>query len=102
MRFGNGFLWRRKNEHHRRRHNRNRGTGMDYRIGEFDFMRNRIKCRKCGDIIESKNRHDYVTCKCGAVAVDGGSSYLKRTGDPADIEELEEWPKDPKDMYGNE
>ena len=23
-------------------------------------------------------------------------------GDPADIEELEEWPKDPRDMCGNE
>jgi hypothetical protein len=65
-------------------------------------MRNRIRCRKCGDIIESKTRHDYVTCKCGAVAVDGGSSYLKRTGNSEDIEELEEWPKDPKDMCGNE
>jgi hypothetical protein len=65
-------------------------------------MRNRVKCRKCGDIIESKTRHDYVTCKCGAVAVDGGSSYMRRTGSPADIEELEEWPKDSKDMCGNE
>jgi hypothetical protein len=65
-------------------------------------MRNRIRCRKCGDIIESKTRHDYVTCKCGAVAVDGGSSYIRRIGNPADMEELEEWPKDPKDMCGNE
>jgi hypothetical protein len=52
-------------------------------------MRNRIRCRKCGDIIESKTRHDYVTCKCGAVAVDGGSSYIRRIGNPADMEELE-------------
>jgi hypothetical protein len=76
--------------------------GKTERLEAERTMRNRIRCRKCGDIIESKTRHDYVTCKCGAVAVDGGSSYLKRTGDPADIEELEEWPKDPKDMCGNE
>jgi hypothetical protein len=69
---------------------------------ENESMRNRIRCRKCGDIIESKTRHDYVTCKCGAVAVDGGSSYMSALGNPADMEELEEWPKDPKDMCGNE
>ena len=52
---------------------------------------NRIKCKKCGDIIESKNRHDFVTCKCGSVTVDGGDSYLKRTGNREDWEELSEF-----------
>ena len=33
---------------------------------------NKIKCKKCGDIIESTHRHDLKICKCGAVAVDGG------------------------------
>jgi hypothetical protein len=65
-------------------------------------MRNRVKCLKCGDIIESKTRHDFVWCGCKAVAVDGGSSYIRRIGNPADMEELEEWPKDPRDMCGNE
>jgi hypothetical protein len=65
-------------------------------------VHNRIKCRKCGEIIESKYTHDYVACGCGAVAVDGGSSYLKRTGNLDDIIELEEFVKDPKDMCGNE
>lgn len=40
---------------------------------------NKAKCRKCGDIIESKHVHDYVSCKCGAIAVDGGHYYLKRS-----------------------
>lgn len=52
---------------------------------------NKIKCKKCGDIIESKNRHDFVTCKCGSVEVDGGNSYLKRTGNREDWEELSEF-----------
>lgn len=52
---------------------------------------NRIKCKECGDIIESKNRHDFVTCKCGYVAVDGGNSYLRRTGNREDWEELSEF-----------
>lgn len=39
---------------------------------------NKITCKKCGDVIESTYTHDYKTCKCGAVAVDGGHSYLRR------------------------
>ena len=42
---------------------------------------NKIKCNKCGDIIESTHRHDFKFCKCGAVAVDGGHDYLRRCGD---------------------
>lgn len=52
---------------------------------------NKIKCKKCGDIIESKNRHDFVSCKCESVAVDGGNSYLKRIGNREDWEELSEF-----------
>lgn len=42
-----------------------------------DIWINSIKCKKCGDVIRSKNVHDYVECKCGEVAVDGGSWYHK-------------------------
>jgi hypothetical protein len=42
------------------------------------ILKNSIQCLECGDIIESKNRHDYVSCKCGNVSVDGGTDYLKR------------------------
>lgn len=43
------------------------------------ILTNKVRCRKCGDVIESKHRHDYVTCSCGNVAVDGGKDYLKRS-----------------------
>lgn len=49
---------------------------------------NKIKCKKCGEIIESKHRHDFKFCKCGAVAVDGGKDYLRRVGNNEDFEEL--------------
>lgn len=49
---------------------------------------NAIKCKKCGDIIESKTVHDYKFCSCGACAVDGGHSYLKRSGEIGDWIEL--------------
>lgn len=43
------------------------------------IKRNAISCKYCFDEIESKSVHDYVTCKCGIVSVDGGKDYLKRT-----------------------
>lgn len=45
---------------------------------------NALVCLKCKDYIRSTNKHNYVPCKCGAVAVDGGSWYLKRVGRPDD------------------
>lgn len=44
-------------------------------------MGKKLKCIKCNDIIESKFRHDYVKCSCGAIFVDGGDDYLKYGGD---------------------
>ena len=35
-------------------------------------MRNRAKCKICKEIIESFHRHDYVTCSCGEISIDGG------------------------------
>lgn len=42
------------------------------------IIRNAIRCNLCGDEIESTDRHHYVTCSCGACAVDGGHDYLRR------------------------
>ncbi|MGN0341118.1 MAG: hypothetical protein ACI4D0_11585 [Lachnospira sp.] len=51
---------------------------------------NKIKCNRCGDIIESKRRHDFVTCKCGCCSVDGGTDYIRRCfiNSQDDFEEL--------------
>ena len=49
---------------------------------------NKIRCKKCGDIIESKSVHDFKFCKCEAVAVDGGHDYLRRVGAVEDWEDL--------------
>jgi len=35
-------------------------------------VRHAIMCKECTEVIESKGPRDYVTCACGAVAVDGG------------------------------
>ena len=52
------------------------------------IISNKIKCKKCENIIESKSTNDYKRCSCGAVAVDGGKDYLKRIGNEEDYEEL--------------
>ena len=36
------------------------------------ILHNRAKCKKCGDIIESKHCHDWVQCSCKSIFVDGG------------------------------
>lgn len=53
-----------------------------------EIISNKIKCKKRGDIIESKSTNDYKRCSCGAVAVDGGKDYLKRIGKEEDYIEL--------------
>ena len=54
------------------------------------ILRNAVRCKLCGDVIESTYRHDFKWCKCGNCAVDGGKSYLKRCfkTSPDDLEEL--------------
>lgn len=52
---------------------------------------NKIKCKKCGDVIESVTVHDFKSCKCGAVAVDGGHDYLRRVGELEEMEDMSEY-----------
>lgn len=49
-------------------------------------MEKKIRCKKCGDVIESQSRHDLVFCSCGAVYIDGGNDYLRFGGNPQDIQ----------------
>jgi len=41
------------------------------------LMRNRAKCKLCGDIIESLHPHDFVACKCTEITIDGGLECYK-------------------------
>ena len=47
-----------------------------YNIG--DIFLNQVKCLSCGEVITSDNRHDFATCRCGSVSVDGGSWMSRR------------------------
>jgi len=39
-----------------------------------------IKCNKCLDIIYSRARHDYHSCSCGNISIDGGFDYTRVGG----------------------
>ena len=54
------------------------------------IIRNSARCRRCGDEVESRYRHDFVSCSCGAIFVDGGHAYLRRGGWPEDCEDTSE------------
>ena len=60
------------------------------------ILSNKARCKLCGDIIESKHRHDWVSCKCGEIFVDGGKEYIRRGFKKYEnIEELSEFEKEP-------
>lgn len=51
------------------------------------ILQNQVRCKKCNETISSSHRHDFITCRCSAVSVDGGYDYLKRCGDIENWEE---------------
>ena len=55
------------------------------------LITNKAQCAKCKDIIESTHRHDFKSCSCGAVYVDGGLNYIRRGGELKDIIEMSEY-----------
>jgi len=61
------------------------------------IIHNKIRCKVCGDEIESVNRHDFKWCKCGSCAVDGGHSYLRRVGEFDKWEDISEIVPDEKE-----
>lgn len=58
---------------------------------------NGIKCKQCGDVIVSYSQHDYKTCSCGLVFVDGGPCYRRYGGDHTKIQVFLD---DYLEMYG--
>jgi hypothetical protein len=51
-------------------------------------LENKIRCKRCGEILISETRNDIKICKCGKVGIDGGLSYIRRIGKKSDRIEL--------------
>ena len=41
---------------------------------------NAVVCKLCGDLIRSRSVHEFRTCRCKCVSVDGGEEYKNRCG----------------------
>jgi len=55
---------------------------------KYTQIRHAIKCKKCLEVIESKDSHDYKTCLCKSIAIDGGIEDGNRIlGNLSDIED---------------
>lgn len=52
-----------------------RGMNLDEIIPQS--KQEAIQCNLCDDIIYSVNRHDFRSCECGNVSIDGGKDYTK-------------------------
>lgn len=64
----------------------------------YRITKNAIRCKLCGDVVESKRLHDPVWCSCGACAADGGHHEIKRLWRVPDCyEELAEYDPVPLD-----
>ena len=44
---------------------------------KLKLIKNSALCKLCNTEIESKYRHDFVTCNCGNISVDGGTVYRR-------------------------
>ncbi len=51
---------------------------MTYTNKNNQIIRNSAICNKCHEEITSRYTHDFVTCGCGGLSVDGGTEYLRR------------------------
>jgi hypothetical protein len=63
------------------------------------IIQNAVTCLGCGDFIVSKHRHDFVTCTCGSISVDGGQAYLRRVGSLTPGTYVDESWELPDDLY---
>lgn len=69
-------------------------------IKDEKLVRNALRCNACLDEIVSVHRHDFNSCKCGAIAIDGGLAYTRRVGDVhnyTDLSVYEEFEREERD-----
>lgn len=45
-----------------------------------------IQCKKCLSVIVSRHVHDFRSCDCGSVSIDGGKDYTRIVGDMTNVE----------------
>lgn len=48
----------------------------------------KLRCKKCGDIIEGDEKSTFITCKCRAIYIDETPYYTRVGGNSEDVEEV--------------
>lgn len=74
---------------------------IDETIFKLVLVRNRLQCKLCQDIIESRDVHDFVSCSCRKVFIDGGREYCRWGGDVENVVKLFEWIVKPRKASGD-
>ena len=54
---------------------------------------NRAQCLSCNDIIQSIHRHDFVSCSCRKLSIDGGMDYIRVICNDFDAIKFLDWPE---------
>jgi hypothetical protein len=55
------------------------------------LYRHSVRCKNCGDDIQSHHRNDYESCSCGRVSIVGGNTYPSVLADPEDYIDTSIW-----------
>ena len=65
-----------------------------------EATRNAVKCKLCNTIAESKSRHHFSQCECGAIFTDGGLDPMRRRGgDPSAMIDMSEYKEHKKHLF---
>ncbi len=71
-----------------------REVDVAFEEGNKKKYKNKARCTNCGDIIESKYRHNFVQCSCFSVStgifLDGGNTYWRCGGNFSHLERIKE------------
>lgn len=53
---------------------------------KFPIILNAVQCRQCNELLISRYGHDFK--QCAHIFTDGGTDYIRRGGEPADMEDF--------------
>lgn len=59
----------------------------------------KIRCKKCGEVIEGDKKGTYITCKCKKIAIDETPYYWRIIANKEDFEEVKEENKNETKIY---
>ena len=59
------------------------------------LVKNSAQCAQCGQVLVSRHVHDFQSCACGAIFIDGGNEYFRAGGSAENLIDLCEYGETP-------